>query len=111
MSRATDSKVEDAIASADALSSCHLDLSHGEITNLPAQLLEAEPLLNLQVSLSIPISAHSETYYFLLQRLYLAGNRLKVLPEALFSVLPNLKWLDLRQNCLTSLPVSIIKLQ
>uniref|UniRef100_A0A4W3JVS1 Leucine-rich repeat-containing protein 27 n=2 Tax=Callorhinchus milii TaxID=7868 RepID=A0A4W3JVS1_CALMI len=41
------------------------------------------------------------------QNLYLEGNVLASLPENLFYQLPNLIWLDLRNNKLTSLPSSI----
>ncbi|XP_042192788.1 leucine-rich repeat-containing protein 27 [Callorhinchus milii] len=42
-----------------------------------------------------------------LENLYLEGNVLASLPENLFYQLPNLIWLDLRNNKLTSLPSSI----
>ncbi|XP_067908780.1 leucine-rich repeat-containing protein 27-like isoform X1 [Heterodontus francisci] len=42
-----------------------------------------------------------------LQNLYLEGNAITVLSEDFFHQLPNLIWLDLRNNKLTSLPLSI----
>ncbi|KAI4873919.1 hypothetical protein NFI96_009163 [Prochilodus magdalenae] len=42
-----------------------------------------------------------------LKNLYLEGNRITSLPENMFTSLPNLVWLDLRNNKLTSVPVDI----
>ncbi|XP_032523625.2 asporin-like [Danaus plexippus] len=39
--------------------------------------------------------------------LYLQNNKLKLLPEDLFLLLPNLMWLDLRDNELTDIPITI----
>ena len=46
-------------------------------------------------------------FYFLPQYLYLEGNHLQCIPYDLFESLPNLRWLDLRSNCLQSLPASV----
>ena len=43
-----------------------------------------------------------------LQCLYLEGNELTSLPENFFDCLPNLQWLDLRQNYLSSIPSTYI---
>ncbi|KAB5581570.1 hypothetical protein PHYPO_G00177240 [Pangasianodon hypophthalmus] len=45
--------------------------------------------------------------YTLLKNLYLEGNELSSLPDNLFSRLPYLLWLDLRNNQLTCLPADI----
>ncbi|XP_053477635.1 leucine-rich repeat-containing protein 27 isoform X1 [Ictalurus furcatus] len=45
--------------------------------------------------------------YTPLKNLYLEGNELSSLPDNLFSSLPHLLWLDLRNNQLTCLPVDI----
>uniref|UniRef100_A0A3P9AD90 Leucine rich repeat containing 27 n=1 Tax=Esox lucius TaxID=8010 RepID=A0A3P9AD90_ESOLU len=42
-----------------------------------------------------------------LKNLYLEGNEISMLPDTLFTSLPNLVWLDLRNNQITSLPVEI----
>ncbi|KAL6487002.1 hypothetical protein MHYP_G00036280 [Metynnis hypsauchen] len=42
-----------------------------------------------------------------LKNLYLEGNRMPSLPENMFTSLPNLVWLDLRNNQLTSIPADI----
>ncbi|XP_036430485.1 leucine-rich repeat-containing protein 27-like [Colossoma macropomum] len=42
-----------------------------------------------------------------LKNLYLEGNRMPSLPENMFTSLPNLLWLDLRNNQLTSIPANI----
>lgn len=46
----------------------------------------------------------------LLQCLYMEGNELTLLPEDFFDCLPNLQWLDLRQNYLSSIPSTYIGL-
>lgn len=46
-----------------------------------------------------------------MQCLYLEGNKLTVLPDSLFTSCPNLRWLDLRNNKLVSIPSSIEKLR
>ncbi|XP_064382340.1 uncharacterized protein LOC135331191 isoform X2 [Halichondria panicea] len=46
-----------------------------------------------------------------LECLYIEGNELSTLPESLFISCPNLRWLDLRNNHLTSIPPSIEKLR
>ena len=45
------------------------------------------------------------------QCLYLEGNKLTALPDSLFTSCPNLRWLDLRNNKLVSIPSSIEKLR
>lgn len=40
----------------------------------------------------------------LFQYLYLEGNEISFLPDDFFKRFPHLKWLDLRNNCLTRLP-------
>ncbi|XP_017551979.2 leucine-rich repeat-containing protein 27 isoform X1 [Pygocentrus nattereri] len=42
-----------------------------------------------------------------LKNLYLEGNRIPSLPENMFTSLPNLVWLDLRNNQLTGIPADI----
>lgn len=42
-----------------------------------------------------------------LQMLYLEGNTLETLPDDLFSKLPKLSWLDVRNNKLRSIPTTI----
>ncbi|XP_034040299.1 LOW QUALITY PROTEIN: leucine-rich repeat-containing protein 40-like [Thalassophryne amazonica] len=42
-----------------------------------------------------------------LKHLYLEGNQISSLPESLFTSLPRLLWLDLRNNKITSLPAEI----
>ncbi|KAI5107895.1 E3 ubiquitin-protein ligase LRSAM1, partial [Silurus meridionalis] len=46
-------------------------------------------------------------YHFHFKNLYLEGNELSSLPDNLFSCLPLLLWLDLRNNQLTCLPAHI----
>ena len=43
--------------------------------------------------------------------LYMSGIRLKILPSFLFSHLPNLVWLDVRDNRIIDIPSDITKLQ
>ncbi|KAM6956180.1 leucine-rich repeat-containing protein 27-like [Aplochiton taeniatus] len=43
----------------------------------------------------------------ILKNLYLEGNQISSLPDSLFTSLPNLEWLDLRYNQITSLPAEI----
>lgn len=54
---------------------------------------------------------HIQIFYLLLillfQILYLQNNHISSLPQNFFPSLPNLKWLDLRDNKLTDLPSSI----
>lgn len=59
-----------------------LDLSRCGIRTLPDELLDLRHL----------------------EYLYLEGNRISQLPENFFECFSNLKWLDLRRNCLTSIP-------
>ncbi|ELU01457.1 hypothetical protein CAPTEDRAFT_186851 [Capitella teleta] len=70
------------IAEAKALGSVSIDLSFKEIRKIPDELLEMTQL----------------------EHLYLEGNKLSCLPDTFFHCLPNLKWLDLRRNCLVNLP-------
>ncbi|KAJ8359867.1 hypothetical protein SKAU_G00163920 [Synaphobranchus kaupii] len=42
-----------------------------------------------------------------IKHLYLEGNEISILPGSLFSSLPNLVWLDLRNNQITQLPLEI----
>ncbi|XP_064174370.1 leucine-rich repeat-containing protein 27-like isoform X2 [Anguilla rostrata] len=42
-----------------------------------------------------------------IKHLYLEGNEISILPGTLFSSLPNLVWLDLRNNQITQLPLEI----
>ena len=41
------------------------------------------------------------------ENLYMAGNKIKVIPEEVFRHLPRLKWLDMRDNYLIALPDSM----
>lgn len=47
--------------------------------------------------------------FYCLQFLYLEGNAISSLPEELFDCLPNLRWLDLRNNRITEIPPIIGK--
>lgn len=44
---------------------------------------------------------------YVLQYLYLEGNRLSDIPGSFFASLPGLLWLDLRNNQIASLPAQI----
>ena len=41
--------------------------------------------------------------------MYLEGNKLNSLPDDFFEKLSSVKWVDLRNNCLTSLPTIGLK--
>ena len=41
------------------------------------------------------------------ENLYMAGNKIRVIPEEVFRHLPCLKWLDMRDNYLITLPDSM----
>jgi len=77
-----------------------LDLSKRNIKDFPSQLLE---LTSLQVN-----TFHNDLHFLFFrsfsQYLYLEGNKLTQLSPDLFLRLPNIKWLDLRNNQLTSIP-------
>jgi hypothetical protein len=73
------------ICTSVALSSPTLDLSRTGLAELPQELYNAR---------------HVEC-------LYLEGNKLTSIPDDFFQHLPNLQWLDLRNNRLTQLPSSI----
>lgn len=46
--------------------------------------------------------------FWLFQYLFLEGNNLKMLSEEFFPAMRKLKWLDIRNNKLTTLPTSIV---
>lgn len=48
-------------------------------------------------------------FFFCFQFLYLEGNAISALPEELFDCLPNLRWLDLRNNRISEIPPIIGK--
>ena len=107
--------VQDFILSASALSSPTLDLSRKGITELPENLPGCHKL-----EVGIVIMSSEQTSYSMRmctfpccawQCLYLEGNKLTVLPDSLFTSCPNLRWLDLRNNKLVSIPSSIEKLR
>lgn len=78
-----------------------LDLSKRDIDKLPEDF---PALQNLLVSY---LSLCNDVRYLWLQGLYLEGNRLVVFPEDILLKLQNLRWLDLRNNQLRSLPSNI----
>ncbi|XP_073239430.1 leucine-rich repeat-containing protein 27-like isoform X2 [Porites lutea] len=84
---AVDGAVEQLINTASALGSTTIDLSKKRLTQLPPDVL------NLQQ----------------LEFLYLEGNSISSLPEELFDCLPNLRWLDLRNNRIAEIPSVIGK--
>ncbi|XP_028045311.1 cyclic GMP-binding protein C isoform X4 [Monomorium pharaonis] len=55
--------------------------------------------------MSLPIETIEK--YPTIQMLYLENNNLSELPEKIFVILQHLRWLDIRNNLLTSLPTSI----
>eukprot|EP00118_Oscarella_pearsei_P014438 m.123574 g.123574 ORF g.123574 m.123574 type:complete len:120 (+) comp37823_c0_seq31:326-685(+) len=77
--------VSSLICTSVVLSSPTLDLSSKCLTELPEELYTAR---------------HVEC-------LYLEGNKLAAIPHELFENLPNLRWLDLRNNKISQLPSSI----
>lgn len=48
-------------------------------------------------------------FFICFQFLYLEGNAISALPEELFDCLPNLRWLDLRNNRISEIPPIIGK--
>ncbi|XP_045780793.1 leucine-rich repeat-containing protein 27-like [Maniola jurtina] len=67
------------------------DLNEDTILDLSSQGLVSVPEINNEF----------------LSVLYLQNNKLKTLPEDFFPSLPNLRWLDLRDNQLTDIPKSV----
>lgn len=63
------------------------DRTNQELTEVPSDVLE---MTNLRM-------------------LYLEGNHLQQLPGNMFQKLPNLTWLDLRNNRLTAIPRGVAK--
>ncbi|XP_066536109.1 leucine-rich repeat-containing protein 27-like [Hoplias malabaricus] len=77
----------------------------GETSHLPREYVTSHSLyLNRQSLKDIPEYVLKCTE---LKNLYLEGNKMPSLPENMFSCLPNLIWLDLRNNQLTGLPADI----
>lgn len=58
-------------------------------------------------SFSSVMSAYFKCALYCLQYLYLEGNQISSIPGSLFISLPNLLWLDLRNNQIASLPAEI----
>lgn len=91
-----------------------LSLSRSGLTRVADCVLKTS---SLQVSLEeqfrgfeVPLGAEcfrNGAFSCLFQYLYLEGNRISDVPHSLFASLPNLLWLDLRNNHIRSLPAQI----
>ncbi|XP_015773486.1 PREDICTED: leucine-rich repeat-containing protein 27-like [Acropora digitifera] len=77
-----DDAVEQLINTASALGNTTIDLSKKRLTQIPPKVLDLRQL----------------------EFLYLEGNLISSLPEDLFDRLPNLRWLDLRNNHISEIP-------
>ncbi|XP_074612826.1 uncharacterized protein LOC141869769 isoform X2 [Acropora palmata] len=77
-----DDAVEQLINTASALGNTTIDLSKKSLTQIPHKVLDLRQL----------------------EFLYLEGNLISSLPEDLFDCLPNLRWLDLRNNHISEIP-------
>ncbi|XP_029198184.1 leucine-rich repeat-containing protein 27-like [Acropora millepora] len=77
-----DDAVEQLINTASALGNTTIDLSKKRLTQIPPKVLDLRQL----------------------EFLYLEGNLISSLPEDLFDCLPNLRWLDLRNNHISEIP-------
>ncbi|XP_072029677.1 uncharacterized protein [Amphiura filiformis] len=77
--------VDNIIGVARSLGAISLDISKKRLQYIPSAVLELDHV----------------------EYLYLEGNEIKEIPGELFERLPNLRWLDLRSNCLQSLPATI----
>ncbi|XP_048585417.1 leucine-rich repeat-containing protein 27 isoform X2 [Nematostella vectensis] len=77
--------VEQLLSTAAALGTTTLDLNRKNLIEIPPKVLDLQHL----------------------EFLYLEGNYLTTLPETLFERLPNLKWLDLRNNHINEVPENL----
>ncbi|XP_067036554.1 leucine-rich repeat-containing protein 27-like isoform X2 [Acropora muricata] len=77
-----DDAVEQLINTASALGNTTIDLSKKRLTQIPPKVLDLRQL----------------------EFLYLEGNLISSLPKDLFDCLPNLRWLDLRNNHISEIP-------
>ena len=57
----------------------------------------------------MPLINSNVSCFYSFQFLYLEGNAISSFPEELFDCLPNLRWLDLRNNRISEIPPIIGK--
>ncbi|CAH8857200.1 unnamed protein product [Trichobilharzia szidati] len=81
----TENDILERISEASAKSSTYLDLSSSKLKEIPSQVLNISNL----------------------QKLYLANNCLEALTPEILKSLSHLRWLDLRDNCITNIPPEI----
>lgn len=124
--------VEQLINTASALGSTTIDLSKKRLTRIPPEVLNLQQLevtfaatlvcrdrtsigcltvhcLPKRTQTLMPLINSNVSCFYSFQFLYLEGNAISSFPEELFDCLPNLRWLDLRNNRISEIPPIIGK--